>query len=1509
VALNKNKVIAAAQRYTQKGQLDRAIREYKSIVEEDPEDVRIWLKIGDLYTRKGSISHAVQTYNRVAEHYRAKGFFLKAVAVYKSVLKIDPGYIDAHLALAEMYVKLGLVPDAIGQFQIVVGSYERTGRRRESLELLKRIVDIAPDDVSNRIRLAEGYAAQEEQEAAVAQFHTVLDQLESRQRLDDFVQVAERLLYLAPDEHNITRRLAQIYVKKGEPKRALARLQLLFRADPRDTETLALLAATFNSLGQTAKAVAVYRELARIFAEAGSSNASVAAYRKLLELEPGDAEALEATGRMGGGHGGGQSASADMSADLMTDDQKLARYIEDADLLVKYELTDHALERLRLAFEINPHHRGALTKQRDLFKRLGRIDDAVEALLHLARVDELTDLEAASAHLQEALALSPGHPGAAEHMDRLSRQSRPPMRPAAPEPAAQVLAPPLEPGYAPPPPTGGFELDLDGLDFDDGLDEHEMGEQPIELHGPEGEAHTQDSVAVGFDDLGDDPLPDDDPFGDLLAAEASDAAGDDFGDLLYERRDAEFGGLLVPDEPPEPSTEQPVGHLIRAARDDEFGDLLVGEPDPHAVPTRPTHQVAAELAGEIALGMGDDFAQAFDDLPPAGSLPDDDAFGDLLDDFDGAEAPAPPDPLEMEFGGSIDEPRGLDDSILSRPPGVIAPPPPAGVIITPPPPEPLVPEPPAPPAGLPEAEFDDFGDIDFGDLPPGEMAAPPEPPVVDLGDSEGLVDGFFDDLLHEAEEAERSLDNPADDEAALVGLSGFDLGDFHDAGPSFRAREEDDGSDLDAALDEAVHAVEAPDEGLLSRPLRPTPPPTPAFPPVDAGPDAFTDEEPSFEADLGRLDQGESLELLEDDDIELLDEDDLELVDDEDDGFNLQSAADFIEEAAAADAAGLDDAFDDSADGLPVNPVPVGGESVPPSAEAALNDLDLDGFDADDPAEDGFAGDDGFGADSAPAADFGDAGAGTDAFGDEGFGDGDFGDGGFGGGGFDDGDFGDGVPALEGERGSDDLFAADALVLDEAPAGEDGFEADDLVLGAEPADSDGFEADDLVLDEAPAAPLAADDLVLEEAPVGAFAADDLVLDEAPAADDMDLAGLSFDDPVASGASQELVTQEPFEAPEFADEPGALAADDLIMGEAGADPFASELALDDQAADEFDLDDWADEPAAHPLTGESDESDFDEVEPTPAPAPVLPPHDTASEAEPTAETPSPANALQRMAQRLATGPKPAAPSSFGFFDIAPSAPTPGPSRPAAEPGPAPLVEPAAEPFPELTTAANEPMVVGDATVVANLADLVGPGPDLSELDFMLETHLIDDARELLAELEEDYAGHPELAARATRLSQIAAEDAREDELIGGLFDDGDGDLGTIQGAQLSELSEDDANTHFDLGLAFKEMGQYRKAMEQLEKAARSLEKRAEALRVLGLCHLEQGQAGEAAARLEEALATPGVGARARVGLQYDLATAYEAQGRDDEAIEQLQAILDTGASDFLDVKDRLARLGA
>ena len=58
MAINKNKLMDAARKARDKGQVDKAIKEYLKIVKEDPKDVRVWLKIGDLYAKKGEKNEA-----------------------------------------------------------------------------------------------------------------------------------------------------------------------------------------------------------------------------------------------------------------------------------------------------------------------------------------------------------------------------------------------------------------------------------------------------------------------------------------------------------------------------------------------------------------------------------------------------------------------------------------------------------------------------------------------------------------------------------------------------------------------------------------------------------------------------------------------------------------------------------------------------------------------------------------------------------------------------------------------------------------------------------------------------------------------------------------------------------------------------------------------------------------------------------------------------------------------------------------------------------------------------------------------------------------------------------------------------------------------------------------------------------------------------------------------------------------------------------------------------------
>src|SRR5215510_10729595 len=299
MAVNKNKVMEAAQKFVEKGQLDKAIKEYLKLVEEDPRDVRVWLKLGDLYAKKNAKQDATETYLRVAQFYSDQGFYLKAVAVYKQVLKLDPRLIEVNIRLAEVYRQLGLLSDALQQYELVAAFYHREGKTREALSTIRELVELDPENVATRIKLAELYSKEQMVPEAISEFAKAAEFLRGLGRMDDFIKVAERLVWHQPENHEINRELAGLYLKRNDPRRALQKLQACFKADPRDVETLSLLAAAFLALDQKPKTVSVWKELARVYTENRQTPQAVEVHRRILAIAPDDNESLAAVARSG----------------------------------------------------------------------------------------------------------------------------------------------------------------------------------------------------------------------------------------------------------------------------------------------------------------------------------------------------------------------------------------------------------------------------------------------------------------------------------------------------------------------------------------------------------------------------------------------------------------------------------------------------------------------------------------------------------------------------------------------------------------------------------------------------------------------------------------------------------------------------------------------------------------------------------------------------------------------------------------------------------------------------------------------------------------------------------------------------------------------------------------------------------------------------------------------------------------------------------------------------------
>jgi tetratricopeptide (TPR) repeat protein len=298
VAIDREKVLLAAQGFIQKKRYDKAVTEYQKIIQQDPDDARTLLKIGDLQSKMEAHADAVATYDRVGKYYAAQGFALKAIAVYKQIREIIqrqvPEIADRYghivLQLAQLYEQLGITNDALVAYDEIATQLQRTGQDAQALEFFRKLVELDEYSPLAHLRLAEAYSRVKSVDDAIRHFSIAAQMLMKANRHDDALKVFERLLHHRP-EPIYARRAAEIYLERGTPKDgmlALAKLQICFQADPKNLETLGLLARAFVIIGQPAKSIEVQKELARTAKEQANHAVWRDTVNKLLQVAPND---------------------------------------------------------------------------------------------------------------------------------------------------------------------------------------------------------------------------------------------------------------------------------------------------------------------------------------------------------------------------------------------------------------------------------------------------------------------------------------------------------------------------------------------------------------------------------------------------------------------------------------------------------------------------------------------------------------------------------------------------------------------------------------------------------------------------------------------------------------------------------------------------------------------------------------------------------------------------------------------------------------------------------------------------------------------------------------------------------------------------------------------------------------------------------------------------------------------------------------------------------------------
>jgi len=141
---------------------------------------------------------------------------------------------------------------------------------------------------------------------------------------------------------------------------------------------------------------------------------------------------------------------------------------------------------------------------------------------------------------------------------------------------------------------------------------------------------------------------------------------------------------------------------------------------------------------------------------------------------------------------------------------------------------------------------------------------------------------------------------------------------------------------------------------------------------------------------------------------------------------------------------------------------------------------------------------------------------------------------------------------------------------------------------------------------------------------------------------------------------------------------------------------------------------------------------------------------------------------------------------------------------------------------------------------------------------------------------------------------------------------DGLLAEMEDAGGSPASRDDPETHYNLGVAFREMGLLDESIGEFQKIVMGAGKGnfppnfLQACSLLAICFMDKGMAAIAVKWYLRALETPGLDEEAQISLQYDLGVAYEQSGDSRNALERFTEVYSQNI-DFRDVADKIREL--
>ena len=454
-AESKKNIVKSAMIYSQEGKWKKAITEYKKLLTLDPTDYNVHNMLGDAYAKKGDDELAYSEYMTAAEAYLKQGLsdkvgilykkigrlnseklgeeekkkqllikkhttaekliengeIDKAIETYKEILKLSPANFDTYQKLGELYTEKGQADEALTYYKKIVDIYFKNRLYKKALPIYRKILEIQPDNISIREKIAEIYERERNETEAKREYVALAEYYWKEQNIEKTDYFSRKAVEFKSIEAHFYRGAA-LY-KKKEYDEAKKELNILLKFKANHTEALLIMADLNRKLNKPDDAMKMYDKIAK--------------------ARPDNSDAYTGMGELYLEKGMKKEAAA--------------KYMLAANVFSTKQDYENAAATMKKVLEQSPEDIEVLSKLGDIYSKQKKKKEAADIYIKISDIYLKEKMEdKAKDYYSRAEDLDPAHPTIVERAKKLAEKKAPPPPPPEKE---KPVSPPPAPKQAP----------------------------------------------------------------------------------------------------------------------------------------------------------------------------------------------------------------------------------------------------------------------------------------------------------------------------------------------------------------------------------------------------------------------------------------------------------------------------------------------------------------------------------------------------------------------------------------------------------------------------------------------------------------------------------------------------------------------------------------------------------------------------------------------------------------------------------------------------------------------------------------------------------------------------------------------------------------------------------------------------------------------------------------------------------------------------------------------------